>query len=134
MALTNNVEREVMNQGYEVSLPSAGTDVFYKGALVNISAAGSLVVAADTASEIYGGVVTEYVSAVIGTLVRIRRSEKIWLPLGTTVLTDVGVDVFATADDTIARTATNTKRCGIIVDYNETTDMVLVDTAYAENA
>lgn len=134
MALTNNIERKIMLRGYEISLPSAGTDVFYSGAFVNITAAGSLAVASDTASEIFGGVVTDYVSAVLGTLVRIRRSDIVEVPLDTTVLTDMGVDVFATADDTIARTATNTKRMGIIVGYDEANDVVLVDTAYAENA
>ncbi len=135
MALTADIERRMMLVGsYEISIPAAGTDVFYKGALVNISAAGSLVVAADTASEIFGGIVVDYISATVGVLVKIRRSAKVWIPLSTTVLTDMGVDVFATGDDTILRTATNTKRMGIIVDYNEADDEVLVDTAYANNA
>lgn len=135
MALTTNIERRMMLIGsYEVSLPAAGTDVFFKGAFVNISAAGSLVVAADTASEIFGGIVVDYVSATVGILVKIIRSAKVWVPKGTTVLTDVGTDAFATADDTVALSASNVTRMGIVVDYDETDDEILVDTAYATNA
>ncbi len=135
MALTAVVERRMMLVGsYEVSIPSAGTDIFYKGALVNIAAAGNIKVAADTASEFFGGVVVDYVSAVAGTLVKIRRSSKVWIPKTTTVLTDMMSDVFATADVTVALSASNVTRMGIVVDYNETTDEILVDTAYADNA
>jgi len=135
MALTNNIERRMMLQGsYTVSIPAAGTDVFYKGAMVNIAAAGNIEVAADAASEFYGGIVFEYVSAVTGTLVKIIRSAKVWLPKGTTVLTDMMSDVFATADDTVALSASNVPRMGIVVDYDEDEDEILVDTAYAENA
>lgn len=137
MALTKDVERRMMLVGsYEVSIPAAGADVFYKGALVNITAAGSIAVASDTSGEIFGGIVVDAVTATgaASHKVKIKRSSKVWIPLGTTVLTDMGVDVFATTDDGIARTATNTKRMGIVVDYNETDDEVLVDTAYANNA
>lgn len=135
MALTNNIERRMMLQGsYTISIPSAGTDIFYRGAFVNIAAAGNIKVAADTASEFYGGIVADYVSAVSGTLVKIIRSAKVWVPKGTTVLTDMLSDVFATADDTTALSASNVKRMGIVVDYNEADDVILVDTAYADNA
>lgn len=132
MALTRDIEVETMNLGFERSYPAAGADVFYKGALVNLNASGQLIVAADTASTTFAGYVTEYVNAgAAGELVRVRRDDVIKLAFGSAAQADVGDDFYATADDTVAKTATNVARMGICVDVDLVNDFVYIDTSKA---
>jgi hypothetical protein len=130
MALTANVERVRQLRGHEVSVLSAGTDVFYKGALVNFSAAGLVIVAADTASTTFAGFVAEYISATTADKVKIVMSEVVVIPLATAAQTDIGVPVFATADDTIALSASNVAPCGRVIDV-EVGVSLTIDMAYA---
>lgn len=127
MALTANAAIEMMVDGYVVSILSAGTDVFFQGALVNIDANGDCIVAADTVGTFPAGIVQEYTEATATTKVRIIRNAVAWIPHTGAALTDIGTDVFATADDTIAATATNVERIGICVDADVTGARLLVD-------
>jgi len=113
------------NKGYRVCGPTeiirvkmTTNDIYYKGAIVNVTAAGGLgIVASDTANQgAFSGVVakyldntgkTEYVEVEVG---------KIWIPFSSAAQADVGDYVYATADDTIAKTATNADPIGVIVD------------------
>lgn len=132
MALTTNVDRPMQLRGHEVSAPAAGTDVFYKGALVNIDANGDVAVAADTANHKFFGVVTEYKSAVEDDLIRVRFGDIVELPLSGAAQTDLMKAVYATADDTITTTAaTNVLRCGLIVEVDVTNAKVKVDMSFA---
>ena len=131
MALTTNIEVETMARGFEVSTIADATDVFYKGALVNFNATGELLVASDTATESFAGYVTEYISATVGDFVRIRRDDVIKVAFATVAQGDIGDDFFATADDTVAKTATNVERMGICVDVDLVNDFVFIDTSKA---
>ena len=127
MALTANLGIDMQVEGYVVSILSAGTDVFYMGALVNIDANGDCIVAADTAGTFFAGIVQEYIEGTATLKVRIIRNAVAWIPHTGAALTDIGMDVFATADDTLADSATNVKRCGIVVDADVTNALLLVD-------
>lgn len=132
MALSQNTEVVSMNLGYSVPRLSAGTDVLYKGALVNtVPASGKIVVAADTATHMFAGYVAEYVSAVDGTTVKVIKNDVAWFAGTSPAQTDIDKPVYATADDTLALTATNVLPCGQIVDVDLTNDLWLVDFSKA---
>jgi len=107
--------------------------IYYKGGIVAI-ASGLVIKAADTAGYTPFGVLkagTRGVAAVAGQQCEIERG-KIWIPLAAGAQTDVDDFIYATADDTIAKSATNANPCGRCVDYklwpNSTTDKrLLVD-------
>ena len=130
MALTANLGIDMQVQGYIVSVLSASTDIFFQGALVNIDANGDCIVAADTAGTFPAGIVQEYVEATDAIKVRIIRNAVAWIPHTGAAVTDIGNDVFATADDTLADTATNVQRMGIVVDADATNALLLVDFSY----
>jgi len=110
------------------------SDIYYKGAMVVIDPTTGLVkVPTDVANERAIGVIKAQVVAPAGENpdCEIERG-KIWIPLASGAQTDVDDFVYATADDTIAKTATNADPCGRVVDYklwgNSTTDKrLLVD-------
>jgi len=127
MALSTNTKTEILNDGYVVSILSASTDVFYVGALVNIDANGDCVVAVDTAGTFFAGIVQEYIEATATLKVRIIRNAVAWIAHSGAALTDIGTDAFATGDDTIATSASNVKRCGIVVDADVSGGRLLID-------
>lgn len=131
MALAANASREMLVEGYVVSILAAGTDVFYTGAMVNVNADGDIIVAADTAGTFFFGIVQEYVSATATIKVRVLRNSVVWLPHTGAAVTDIGNDFFATADDTLADSATNVQRCGICVDADVAGARLLIDTSFA---
>lgn len=107
--------------------------VYYKGGVVAI-VSGLIVKAADTAGHTPIGVLkagTKGVNAIAGQKCEIERG-KIWIPLATGAQADVDDFIYVTADDTIAKSATDANPCGRCVDYklwgNSTTDKrLLVD-------
>lgn len=132
MALTKDIEVETMNQGFEHSYLSNGADTFFKGALVNLNASGKLVVASDTSGETFAGYVTEYVKALAAdTEIRVRRDDVAKFAFSSAAQVDVGDDFFATADDTVAKTATNVDRMGICTQVDLVNDYVYVDMSKA---
>lgn len=95
-------------------------DIYYKGAMINLTAAGGLgIVASDTANQgkLTGVMVkqldntgkTEYAEIEVGV---------IFIPFASAAQADVGDRVYATDDDTIAKSATNADPCGIIEDVD----------------
>lgn len=132
MALTKDIEVETMNKGFEASYLANAADTFFKGALVNLNATGKLVVASDTSGEYFAGYVTEYVKAGAADVkVRVRRDDVIKIAFSSAAQGDVGDDFFATADDTVAKTATNVSRMGICIDVDLVDDYVFIDTSKA---
>lgn len=118
MALSADRPYEVSGRTQSLRVKMTTNDIYYKGAMVNVTAAGGLgIVASDTANQgqLTGVVVqqldntgkTEYAEIEIG---------KIWIPFASAAQADVGDYCYATADDTIAKTATNADPCGRIVD------------------
>ena len=99
-------------------LPTA-SDIYYRGAIVNVTASGGLaIVASDTAGQgSFSGVVTKHVevgSAADGKI-EIERG-RVWIPFASAAQADVGDYFYATADDTVAKAATNADPCGKCVD------------------
>lgn len=122
MALTQNIEVQAQIKGQHYTRLSNGTDVLYKGALVNVvQSTGKIVVAADTATHMFDGYVAEYVSAVANTPVKIIKGGCAWFAHTGAAQTDLTKPVWATADDTLTITpATNVLSCGVIDDVDVT--------------
>lgn len=118
MALTADVEYFTKSGTTEtVNHLGGAADTLYKGAMVNIGTDGYLKVAADVANEIPRGVVKKQVVETGAHLdvevetgvIRIAHSEA--------AQTDVGALFYATADDTLADTASNVGAFGMCVDW-----------------
>ena len=127
MALTNNIKVEALLDGYVVPYLASAEDIFYQGALVCTNAAGKLVVAADAANNVFAGVVEEYKSAVADSVVKVRRNAVVWIDHTGAALTDIGDDVFASADDAVLATSTNCRRMGIVVGADTAGGRLLID-------
>lgn len=93
-------------------------DVYYKGALINITAAGGVgIVASDTANQ--GNptyIATEQLDNTGKTEYLDCETGIIFVPASGAAQADVGDYCYATADDTIAKTASNADPCGKITD------------------
>lgn len=118
MALTADRPYKVRGTSRIIRVKMTTNDIYYKGAMVNITAAGGVgIVASDTANQgsLTGVVVkqldntgkTEYAEVEIGS---------IFIPFASAAQADVGDYAYATDDDTIAKTATNADPCGRIED------------------
>jgi hypothetical protein len=103
---------------------------YYKGGIVVFDPTSGLVVkAADTAGFTPVGVLKK--GAVVGAGVNPDceiETGKVWLPMSGAAQGDVGDYVYATADDTIAKTGTNANPCGKVVDFK--TGYLLIDFRY----
>ena len=103
---------------------------YHKGGIIAFDPTTGLVVkAADTANFTPVGVLKK--GAVVGAGVNPDceiETGKIWLAMSGAEQADVGDYVYATADDTIAKSATNANPCGKIVDFK--TGYLLVDFRY----
>jgi hypothetical protein len=105
--MVGETARRLVNKG-------TAADVLYKGALLNYDANGLLVVASDTANHKFAGICVKQVTlAGVATDVEIERGV-IRVPYASAAQTDLGKAVYATADDTIALTATNTNIMGVV--------------------
>jgi hypothetical protein len=130
MALTADVI--IQSKGGTTERKSALTnvaDVYYKGALLMFSATGYLIVCADTASCTFAGVCVRQVTLATGS-VEVEFEEGIFrVAFGSAAQGDVGDVIYATADDTIAKTATNVAPMGKCVGFE--TGYLWVDTRKA---
>jgi len=103
---------------------------YYKSGIVAFDPTSGLVVkAADTAGFTPVGVLKK--GAVVGSGENPDceiETGKIWLPMSGAAQGDVGDYVYATDDDTIAKTASNANPCGKAVDFK--TGYLLVDFRY----
>lgn len=118
MPLTADRSYETSGPTETVRVKMTTNDIYYKGAIVNVTAAGGLgIVASDTANQgHFSGVITkqldntgknEYAEIEIG---------KIWIPFASAAQADVGDYCYATADDTIAMSAVNANPIGRVLD------------------
>jgi hypothetical protein len=128
MALS--ADRLLQTQGpvesYRLKLTASTT--FYKGGLVQLEeATGYLIKAADNAGEFAIGWLKEgrVTDASDNPDVEVNTG-KVWLAFGSAAITDVGDYVYATADDTIAKSSTNCGPIGLCVGFK--TGYLLVDT------
>lgn len=118
MALSADRPYETSGELDAIRLKSTTGVTYYKGSIVNVTAAGGLAIkASDTAAQgqLTGVVVQQKVSVSGDDLIEIERG-KIWIPFASAAQADVGDLCYATADDTIAKSAANADPCGQIVD------------------
>ena len=127
MALT--ADRDYTTQGLTEILHAkltASTTIF-KGSIVAL-ASGLVVKAADTAGYTPIGVAKYGKVAASGENPDVEiEYGKIWLPYTSPTQALVDTFVYATADDTLAATATNANPCGKIIDVDLVRNQVLVD-------
>ncbi len=128
MALTADREYETIpGQTILYEIEAGAADELYKGAMVNIGTDGYIKVAADVASEVPIGVVKKKHTADGAAHEKIAiEGGMIWLPHSGAAQTDVGALFFATADDTLADSATNVKAFGLCVGWKA--GYLLIDT------
>jgi hypothetical protein len=118
MALSADRPYETSGPMESVRVKMTTNDIYYKGALINITAAGGLgIVASDTASQgSMTGIATKQLDNTSKTEYLELEFGKVWIPFSSAAQADVGDFCYATADDTIAKTATNADPIGRIVD------------------
>jgi len=118
MALSANRNYEVSGVMESVRLLMTTNDIYYKGAIIELTAAGGLgIVASDTAAQGHPAfIATEYLDNTGKTEYLACETGKVWLPFASAAQADVGDYVYATDDGTIAKAATNANPIGIAVD------------------
>lgn len=118
MALSADRPYETSGAMSSIRVKMTTNDIYYKGALINLTAAGGLgIVASDTAAQgSTTGVVTEYLDNTGKTEYAELEFGKVWIPFSAAAQADVGDYCYATADDTIAKAAVNADPIGVIVD------------------
>lgn len=118
MALTADRPYETSGPMESVRVKMTTNDIYYKGALINITAAGGLgIVASNTAAQ--GNptyIVTKQLDNTDKTEYADCETGKVWIPNTNAAQADVGDYCYATADDTIAKAANAADPCGKIVD------------------
>jgi len=127
MALTADKEYETMGQTEIIAVLAGTADTLYKGAIVNIGTDGYIKVAADVANEVPLGVMKKQIVA--------AGSHIEWCEIETGIIklahsgaaqTDVGAFFWASADDTLADSASNVGPLGLCVGYES--GYVWIDT------
>jgi len=115
----NTIHRAVMG----------AADTLFKGALINIGTDGKAKVAANVASELPFGIMTEQVIGTGGDELIEVESGLIWIPHTGAAQTDVGQLFHASADDTLADGAgSNVGPLGMCVDVDVSDAKLLIDT------
>lgn len=121
MALSADVEYDTMGHTEILPMKVIDAEKLYKGAIVNIGTDGYVEMAADVASEVPLGVVKEQVDDSDGGGTTILDVEVetgiIKLAHSGAAQTDVGALFYATADDTLADSASNVGPLGLCVGY-----------------
>lgn len=118
MALTADRAVEVSGLTEKIPVVLTPSITYYKGSILCFTAAGGLAIkAADTAA--YGKLAGVLTKGVVAPASPATNAEieigKIWIPFASAAQADVGDFVYATADDTIAMTATNADPIGVVV-------------------
>jgi len=118
MALSADRAVEVQGLSEKIPVVLTASITYYKGSILCFTAAGGLAIkAADTAA--YGKLAGVLTKGVVAPASPATNAEieigKIWIPFASAAQADVGDFVYATADDTIAMTATNADPIGVVV-------------------
>ena len=117
MALSADRPYETSGAMESIRVKFKTNDIYYKGAIINIDADGVGVVAGDVAGQgKLSGIMTKKLDNTGKTEYGEIEIGKVWIPNANAAQTDVGEYVYATADDTIATSASNADPCGLVVD------------------
>lgn len=108
-----------------VNKSSASANTFYKGALLAFNASGLLVECADTANFKFAGVSTKnQVVPSAGADIEYETGV-VRVAFASAQQSDLGKLAYATADDTVALTATNIGAMGVIVGFEASTALYI---------
>jgi len=118
MALSADRPYETSGRMESIRVKMTTNDIYYKGAIIELTAAGGLgVVASDTAAQGHPAFVatqrldntgkTDYLDCETG---------KVWFPFSAAAQADVGDYIYATDDGTIAKASAAANPIGIAVD------------------
>jgi hypothetical protein len=118
MALSADRAVEVQGLSEKIPVVLTASITYYKGSILCFTAAGGLAIkAADTAA--YGKLAGVLTKGVVAPASPATNAEleigKIWIPFASAAQADVGDFCYATADDTIAMSATNADPIGVVV-------------------
>lgn len=118
MALSADRPYRVQGVSRVLRVKMTTNDIYYKGAIINITAAGGLgIVASDTANQgSMSGVIVKQLDNTGKTEYAEVEQGVIFIPFASAAQADVGDYAYATADDTVAKSATNADPIGRIVD------------------
>lgn len=129
MALSADRIYEVQGQTEQLEVLLTQNDIYYKGAIIELTAAGGLaVVASDAAGQgALSGIMTEHIEVASGVTTQkgVIEIGKVWLPFSGAAQSDVGDYVYATDDGTIAKTSNSSDPIGVCVGFK--TGYLLVD-------
>ncbi len=115
MALTENLNYATKHTEVWAGKSNVA-DTYFQGALLNWNSSGYLKVAADASGEVFAGVCKKKVVVESGETKDIEFEVGIIrIPHSGAAQTDVGTLAYATADDTLASSATNVKAAGLII-------------------
>lgn len=120
MALSANRDYRTRGITRMIRVKMTTNDIYYKGAIINITAAGGLgIVAGDVANQgSTSGVVAEYLDNTGKTEYANVEVGVIFVPLATAAQADVGDYVYATDDGTVSKTGANSDPIGKIEDVD----------------
>lgn len=124
-ALTDNVE--VLEKDGIVHDAPVAVDIIYRGAMVVYNTAGYLAPASTSAGVVFAGISEEEVDNSGGSAGDLNcryKKEGIYLFTGAGLAqTDVGVQVYASDDQTVTKTSTNNAAVGKIVEFVSATQV-----------
>jgi len=127
MALAADVEYEVVGHTEIDTFQAGAADTLYKGGIMNVGTDGYLKVAADVADEYPAGVMVKNHVSDGSSHESVRvESGKIWIAHAGAEQADVSTLKYATADDTLADSATNVGPLGLCIGWK--TGYLLIDT------
>jgi len=121
MALSKSITR-AYGEPARIAVIPVGAEAIYAGAFLNFDNSGYAVKASDSASDNgFAGIAETEAANSAGSAgdlsVRVAMGVKrLWYSYSSAVQADAGKPVYATADDTLATTASNIDACGIIED------------------
>ena len=118
MALTADRPYEVSGHMESVRVKMTTNDIYYKGAMIVLTAAGGLgIVPTDVVNQgSFCGIMTEQLDNTGKTEYAEVEVGKVWIPFAAAAQADVGDYIYATDDSTISKTAVNSDPIGIAVD------------------
>jgi hypothetical protein len=126
MSLTENYNYESEGHSRFLEIEAGAATTFYQGALVNIGTDGYLKLAEDIANEVpIGIVVKDHVADGSSHKKILVETSKAWIAHTGAAQTDIGALFYATADDTLADSATNVGPCGVCIGWK--TGYLLID-------
>lgn len=119
MALSADLGYQTMGPVVKIPILLTVSTTYYKGGLMNYTAAGLGIKAADTVGYTFAGILVRGIVVGAAALVGEVEVGIVRVAFSGAAQTDVGEVFYATADDTVAKAATNAGAMGLCI-YFET--------------